>query len=100
MSAVLPYLRELNFCSMCLRVALAMLVGGFLGLDREMHGRPAGFRTYMLVSMAAACTTMLSQYLDLMLRTAWKDAFEIVGARTDLVRLGAQVVSGAGRSRA
>ena len=96
MGAVLPYLRELNFCSMCFRVALATLVGGFLGLDREMHGRPAGFRTYMLVSMAAACTTMLSQYLDLMLHTAWKDAFEIVGARTDLVRLGAQVVSGIG----
>ena len=71
MGAVLPYLRELNFCSMCFRVALATLVGGFLGLDREMHGRPAGFRTYMLVSMAAACTTMLSQYLDLMLHTAW-----------------------------
>ena len=45
MGAVLPYLRELNFCSMCFRVALATLVGGFLGLDREMHGRPAGFRT-------------------------------------------------------
>ncbi|MBO6040125.1 MAG: MgtC/SapB family protein [Oscillospiraceae bacterium] len=96
MGAVFPYLRELNFCSMCLRVALAMLLGGFLGLDREMHGRPAGFRTYMLVSMAAACTTILSQYLNLMLDTFWKDAFDIVGGRTDLVRLGAQVVAGIG----
>ena len=96
MGAVLPYLRELNLCSMCLRVVLAMLIGGFLGLDREMQGRPAGFRTYMLVSMAAACTTILSQYLNLMLHTAWKDAFDVVGTRTDLVRLGAQVVAGIG----
>ena len=96
MDAVLPYLRELNLCSMCLRVVLAMLLGGFLGLDREMHGRPAGFRTYMLVSMAAACTAILSQYLDLMLDTFWQDAFDIVGRRTDLVRLGARVVSGIG----
>lgn len=96
MDAVLPYLRELNLCSMCLRVALAMLLGGFLGLDREIKRRPAGFRTYMLVSMAAACTAILSQYLNLMLDTFWKDAFDIVGRRTDLVRLGAQVVAGIG----
>ena len=96
MDAVLPYLRELNLCSMCLRVVLAMLIGGFLGIDREIKGRPAGFRTYMLVSMAAACTAILSQYLNLMLDTYWKDAFEAVGQRTDLVRLGAQVVSGIG----
>ena len=96
MDSLLQYLRELNLCSMCLRIVLAMLLGGLLGFDREVQHRPAGFRTYMLVSMAAACTALLSQYLDLMLNTFWKDAFDIVGKRTDLVRLGAQLVSGIG----
>ena len=96
MDALLQYLRELNLCSMCLRIVLAMVLGGFLGFDREIQHRPAGFRTYMLVAMAAACTAILSQYLDLMLNTFWKDAYDIVGRRTDLVRLGARVVSGIG----
>ena len=93
---VLPYLRELNLCSMCLRILLAMFVGGFLGLDREQKHRPAGFRTYMLVAVGAASTTILSQYLNLMLDTRWLAAYQIMGNRTDVVRLGAQVISGIG----
>ena len=93
---VLPYLRELNLCSMCLRILLAMFVGGFLGLDREQKHRPAGFRTYMLVAVGAAATTILSQYLNLMLDTRWLAAYQIMGNRTDVVRLGTQVISGTG----
>ena len=96
MGAILAQLRELNFGSMCLRIFLAMVLGGLLGYDREKSNHPAGFRTYMLVAMAAACTTILSQYLDLMLHTTWQTHFEAVGQRTDVVRFGAQVVSGIG----
>ena len=92
----LPVLRELNLLSLTLRILLAAVIGGFLGLDRERKGRAAGFRTYMLGSMGAAITMILSQYLDLMLSTAWSDAFETVGRRTDVVRLGARVISGIG----
>jgi putative Mg2+ transporter-C (MgtC) family protein len=35
-------------------VALAMLLGAILGLDREFAGKPAGLRTHMLVAGAAA----------------------------------------------
>ena len=90
------YLRELNLASMALRVFLAMLMGGVIGFDRELKGRPAGFRTYMLVAMGAASTAILGQYLNLMLSTQWADSFQIVGRRTDAVRLGAQVISGIG----
>ena len=92
----LTYLRELNMASMMLRIFLAMLMGGLIGLDREQKKRPAGFRTYMLVALAASATQILSQYLVLMLNTQWSDAYAIVGQRTDAVRLGAQVVSGVG----
>ena len=89
-------LRELNLGSMMLRILLAMLMGGVIGFDREQKHRPAGFRTYMLVAVGAAATAILSQYLDTMLNTFWADAYEIVGRRTDVVRLGARVISGIG----
>lgn len=96
MTEKLFLVRELTLGSMMLRIFLAMLMGGVIGLDREMKGRPAGFRTYMLVAMGAACTTMLSQYMTLMLATKWAADFAAVGQRTDVVRLGAQVISGVG----
>ena len=96
MENYLSYLRELNMCSMMLRIVMAMFFGGFIGFERERKGRAAGFRTYMLVALGAAVTQILSQYLDLMLSTQWLADMEIVGRRTDVVRLGARVVSGVG----
>lgn len=96
MDSVITYLRQLNMCSMMLRIVLAMLIGGALGLDRARKQRPAGFRTFMLVAMGAAITMILSQYLDAMLSTQWLGSYEAVGRRTDVVRLGARVISGIG----
>ncbi len=88
--------RELNLCSMMLRILLAMMIGGAIGFERERKGRAAGFRTYMLVAVGAAVTVILSQYLDRMLDTFMLDAYQIVDRRTDVARLGARVVSGVG----
>ena len=90
------FFRELNIWSMMLRMLVAMIVGGVIGFERERIGRAAGFRTYMLVALGSALTVILSQYLDTMLNSFMKDAFEIVGRRTDVVRLGTRVVSGVG----
>lgn len=35
------------------RLLLASLLGGLIGLEREVHGRPAGFRTHLLVSLGS-----------------------------------------------
>ena len=43
-----------------LRLGVALLVGGMLGLNRELHGKPAGFRTHALVSLGAAVATMVA----------------------------------------
>ena len=90
------FFRELNIWSMMLRIVLAMLVGGVIGLDRERKGRAAGFRTYILVALGAAVTVILSQYLDLMLDSFMREAYEVVKRRTDVVRLGTRVISGVG----
>jgi putative Mg2+ transporter-C (MgtC) family protein len=42
-------------------VALAMLLGGMIGVEREMADKPAGFRTHMLVAGAAAMLVCIGQ---------------------------------------
>ena len=36
------------------RLGLAVLVGSLLGLNRDLHGKPAGLRTHALVTLGAA----------------------------------------------
>lgn len=92
----LGFLRELNIASMFLRICCAALAGGLIGGEREKRRRPAGFRTYMLVSMGAALTIILGQYLEIMMGAFWADAAATVGIRTDTSRFGAQVINGVG----
>lgn len=96
MDISISYLRELNMQSMMLRIILAMLVGGIIGFEREKKGRPAGFRTYMMVALGATLTVILSQYLDFMLNHRWVVMADSIGIKTDLSRFGAQVINGVG----
>ena len=90
----LAYLREMNVASVLLRLTVAMLFGGFIGLERERKRRPAGFRTYMLVCLGAALTMLLSQYESYMVTHAWHETAMEIGLRTDVSRYGAQVING------
>ena len=42
------------------RLGIAAVIGGIVGLNREMHGKPAGLRTLALVGLGAALATYLS----------------------------------------
>lgn len=44
-------------------VALALLLGGVIGLERETAAKPAGFRTHMLVAAAATLFMALADLL-------------------------------------
>ena len=92
----LDCLRQINLGSVLLRLTLAMLFGGMIGLEREQKRRPAGFRTYMLVCLGAALTMLLSQYEYMMMETRWAAQAAAVGIRTDVSRFGAQVINGIG----
>ncbi len=48
---------------MILDIALAMALGGAIGLERELKDRPAGFRTHMLVAGAAALLACIGQLI-------------------------------------
>jgi putative Mg2+ transporter-C (MgtC) family protein len=45
------------------RLVVAALLGGAVGLEREVHGRPAGIRTYLILSLGTALLMVLSEYL-------------------------------------
>lgn len=77
--------RDLTAEALCLRMVLAFICGGLVGIEREYKRRPAGFRTHILICMGAAMTTLTSQYLYLLMHYP-----------TDMARLGAQVVAGIG----
>lgn len=93
---ILSYLREFNTPSVLLRLTMAVLFGGLIGVNREHKRRPAGFRTYMLVCLGAALTMILGQYQHLMFETVWKSDQLVVGMTTDVTRFGAQVINGIG----
>ena len=77
-------LREVTYLAVALRILVAVIVGGILGLERGMKNRPAGLRTYMLVCVGACVIMLTNQYV-----------FQMFGTG-DPVRMGAQVVSGIG----
>jgi len=43
-----------------LRLLVATLIGTGLGLNREIHGKPAGMRTHALVALGSALITIIS----------------------------------------
>lgn len=96
MMTSLDFLRELNMVSIAVRLGLAMICGGLVGLERERKRRPAGFRTYMLVCLGASLTMLLSQYFYDMSSTSWSAVVAELGVKTDISRVGAQVINGIG----
>lgn len=82
---------ELSWLEILLRVALAAVLGGAIGFERELREREAGLRTHMLVAVGAALFTLVSAF-------AWTDWHfsNASGVVYDPTRIAAQVVTGIG----
>jgi putative Mg2+ transporter-C (MgtC) family protein len=72
-----------------LRLVLAAALGGAIGLEREASGKPAGFRTNLLICVGAALITEVSTSIA-------RDVVLPGGFRADPGRVAAQIVSGVG----
>lgn len=53
------YINSSDWEGLIFRLSMALLVGCLLGLNRQQGGKPAGIRTFMLVSMGAAMFVMI-----------------------------------------
>ncbi|PIQ95964.1 MAG: magnesium transporter MgtC [Nitrospinae bacterium CG11_big_fil_rev_8_21_14_0_20_56_8] len=45
-----------------IRLILSIILGGVIGLEREIHGRPAGFRTHVMVCLGSATLILASEF--------------------------------------
>jgi putative Mg2+ transporter-C (MgtC) family protein len=64
------------------RLAVAAILGGIIGLEREIRHRPAGLRTNMFICFGAAMFTVLSR--------------QLAGTESDSARIAAQIIPGIG----
>lgn len=76
--------RDLSLLSVIVRIIVTVIIAGVLGYERGSKNRPAGLRTHILVALGACIVMMTNQYVYQAYETG------------DLVRMGAQVVSGIG----
>ena len=74
------------------RILLAGVLGGILGIERDIHGRQAGLRTHLLVAVGAALFSILSTHISTY-HVVVADGFTKV---TDPGRIAAQIVTGIG----
>jgi len=72
-----------------LRLLVAAVLGGAIGMERELRERQAGLRTPLVVCVGSALFTLVSAY-------GFEDFFAATGTRTDPTRIAAQIVSGIG----
>lgn len=79
----LHFLRQPDLLGISVRVVLALLCGGLIGIERSGKRRPAGFRTHILICLGAAMTTATSQYMYLVMHYP-----------ISMSRMGAQVIAG------
>lgn len=81
----MDWIYDFTISSAVLRLTLAFVFGGIVGLERGANKHQAGLRTHILVSVGACLAMMTNLYMH----------FELT-LRSDPGRLGAQVISGIG----
>jgi putative Mg2+ transporter-C (MgtC) family protein len=79
------FMYELNIYSICVRLLLAIVLGGIIGLERGATRHAAGFRTHILVCMGAALAMLTNQFI-----------YDTFSTAVDPARMGAQVITGVG----
>ena len=85
MEKFMDFMHELNVWTVLIRLVLAMIVGGIIGIERGKQGRAAGMRTHILVCLGATLASMIGVY-----------SVNILEFDGDPLRIAAQVVSGIG----
>jgi putative Mg2+ transporter-C (MgtC) family protein len=73
------------------RLIVALAVGGAIGLERSLHGRPAGFRTHALVCVASALLMLVTVY-----QLHWMTEVPIDTIRADPTRMAQGIMTGIG----
>src|SRR5262245_59825255 len=73
------------------RIVGALAAGAAIGFERTFHGRPAGFRTHALVSVASALLMLVTVY-----QNEWMTQVALDAIRTDPTRMAQGIMTGIG----
>lgn len=73
-----------------IRLLLGALFGGIIGFERHAHGRPAGFRTHLLVCVSSVLIMIVSEYYH------YLSLLDPAYIRIDPARLAAGAITGVG----
>ena len=63
MEKIIAMLTEFNSLSISVRLLLAFVMGGAIGMERGRHGRAAGMRTHVLVCIGACMTALVGIHI-------------------------------------
>ena len=81
----------MNTGELLLRILLGAALGAAIGLERDLHGRPAGLRTHAIVALASSTFMVVSTRFVFYQHYLAGDLVEV-----DASRIAASVVSGIG----
>ena len=81
----IDYLREYNLITIFIRIIMATIFSGVIGLERDRSGKAAGIRTHILVCLGATLAALVGIFVT-----------QIMGFDSDPTRITAQVISGIG----
>lgn len=82
---------ESEYFDILLRLLLALVAGGMIGLERSYHGRPAGFRTHTLVCLASTLLMLVAVY-----ESQWFPTSGLDTVRIDPTRMAQGIMTGMG----
>lgn len=85
MKAAILFFQDFTICSIVIRLIMATVFGGVIGLERATRHHTAGIRTFALVSLGSALASVVNIYMA-----------QFGGNGGDMSRIPAQVVSGIG----
>lgn len=85
LTPLMNYLQQVNIVSIAFRFILAIIIGGMIGIDREVKRLPAGMKTHQFVCLGAVVVMVTAQYIT-----------QTMGYGGDVTRMSAQVISGIG----
>lgn len=72
------------------KVVGAIILGGLIGLERELAGKPAGLRTHMLVTGAATLLMILGEYIV----SAYGSSAFVEAIQADPIRIMEAIITG------
>ncbi|MBO4422483.1 MAG: MgtC/SapB family protein [Clostridia bacterium] len=93
---MLAYLKEFNFASVCVRLALAMIAGAVLGFGRGRKKQTAGLRTYLITCVGASLASLIGFFEYQMLCGEWSFLPALADTKFDGARFSSAVISGIG----